>query len=149
MADVHDIAAFFLRHAGPMTTMKLQKLVYYGQAWALVLLRRPLFREDIQAWAYGPVVRELFLQHRGKFVVADVEGQPERIVGEELCLLQGVLGAYGGLDGYKLSERTHKEEPWRTAREGLGEGEKSSRVISHAAMRAFYSQMRPPFHWAG
>ena len=28
-----DVAAYILDQKGPMTAMKLQKLVYYGQAW--------------------------------------------------------------------------------------------------------------------
>jgi hypothetical protein len=52
-----------------MTSMKLQKLVYCTQAWALASLDRPAFDADIQAWANGPVVYELFDRHRGRFVV--------------------------------------------------------------------------------
>src|SRR6267142_182405 len=32
----HDVAAFILKQRGEMTAMKLQKLVYYCQAWSLV-----------------------------------------------------------------------------------------------------------------
>ncbi|WP_307850044.1 MULTISPECIES: type II toxin-antitoxin system antitoxin SocA domain-containing protein [unclassified Saccharopolyspora] len=42
-----------------MTAMKLQKLVYYSQAWHLVWDERPLFDEPVQAWANGPVVPDL------------------------------------------------------------------------------------------
>ena len=36
MASAHDVAAYILKKLGPMTAMKLQKLVYYCQAWSLV-----------------------------------------------------------------------------------------------------------------
>jgi len=36
MASVHDVAAYILDKRGPMSHMKLQKLVYYCQAWSLV-----------------------------------------------------------------------------------------------------------------
>lgn len=36
MASVFDVAAYVLEKMGPMSAMKLQKLVYYSQAWALV-----------------------------------------------------------------------------------------------------------------
>jgi uncharacterized phage-associated protein len=56
MVSVDDVAAYILEQRGPMSAMKLQKLVYYSQAWSLVWEDRPLFREEIQAWASGPVV---------------------------------------------------------------------------------------------
>ena len=52
-----------------MTAMKLQKLVYYCQAWHLAWEGRALFPEAIQAWASGPVCPELYVLHQGYFTV--------------------------------------------------------------------------------
>jgi len=65
MANVFDVARYILKHTGPVTAWKLQKLVYYSQAWSLVWDVRPLFPERIEAWANGPVCPELYAQHRG------------------------------------------------------------------------------------
>ena len=43
MASVFDVAAYILHRAGTMTAMKLQKLVFYSQAWSLVWDEKPLF----------------------------------------------------------------------------------------------------------
>lgn len=59
MASVYDVATYILEKQGAMTTWKLQKLVYYSQAWSLVWDDDVLFPEEIEAWANGPVVREL------------------------------------------------------------------------------------------
>ncbi|WP_412693926.1 type II toxin-antitoxin system antitoxin SocA domain-containing protein [Clostridium sp. AF22-10] len=64
MANVFDTAKYILEKSGSMSTMKLQKLCYYSQAWALVWDDAPLFNEDFQAWANGPVCPELFIKHR-------------------------------------------------------------------------------------
>ncbi len=50
--------------------MKLQKLVYYCQAWNVVWEREPLFPEAIEAWINGPVVRALYDLHKGCLQVA-------------------------------------------------------------------------------
>lgn len=71
MASAHDVAAYILKRMGQMTAMKLQKLVYYSQAWSLVWDEAPLFNERIEAWANGPVVRELYEAHRGQFQVSE------------------------------------------------------------------------------
>ena len=56
--SVLDVAAYILKKLGSMTTMKLQKLVYYSQAWSLVWDEQSLFIESIEAWANGPVVSD-------------------------------------------------------------------------------------------
>jgi uncharacterized phage-associated protein len=66
MVSVHDVAVYILQKRGKMSAMKLQKLVYYARAWHMVWEDAHLFREDIEAWANGPVVRELYNVHRGK-----------------------------------------------------------------------------------
>lgn len=43
-----------------MTTMKLEKLTYYCQAWSLAWDDVPLFDEEFEAWANGPVCPQLF-----------------------------------------------------------------------------------------
>ena len=45
MNSVFDIAQYILSATGEMTTMKLQKLVYYCQAWSLVWDEEPIFNE--------------------------------------------------------------------------------------------------------
>lgn len=67
MAQIADVAAYILDKCGRMTVMKLQKLTYYSQAWHLVWTEKPLFDNRIEAWANGPVVRELYNLHRGRF----------------------------------------------------------------------------------
>ncbi|CUP62134.1 Uncharacterized phage-associated protein [Anaerostipes hadrus] len=43
MANVFDAAKYILERLGEMSTMKLQKLCYYAQAWSLVWDDVPLF----------------------------------------------------------------------------------------------------------
>ena len=69
MITVHDVAAYILNKTGEITAMKLQKLVYYSQVWSLVWDEQPLFEARIEAWANGPVIPELYNEHRGQFLV--------------------------------------------------------------------------------
>lgn len=68
-ASVIDVAEYILTKHGQMSTMKLHRLVYYSQAWHLVWDGVPLFDEEIQAWANGPVVPVLYELHRGEYTV--------------------------------------------------------------------------------
>ncbi|MDY6802276.1 MAG: DUF4065 domain-containing protein, partial [Cyanobacteriota bacterium] len=56
MVKVMDVAAYILKKLGPLSAMKLHKLLYYSQAWSLVWDEQPLFSERIEAWANGPVI---------------------------------------------------------------------------------------------
>jgi len=60
-----DIAKYFITLANPetedfITNLKLQKLLYYAQGFHLALFGKPLFRESLEAWQYGPVVPEIY-----------------------------------------------------------------------------------------
>src|SRR5919112_525097 len=123
MKSVLDVAAYILEKLGPMTAMKLQKLVYYSQAWSLVWDEKPLFREKVEAWANGPVVRRLFDVHKGQFKVKEVVGgDPARLKAEERETIDAVLAFYGRKSSQWLSDLTHLEAPWRNARAGLADG---------------------------
>lgn len=139
MPGVLDVAQYILKKSGPMTAMKLQKLVYYAQAWSLVWDEEPLFPEKIRVWANGPVVRELYDVHKGRFRVGKVPGgRSARLNKTQRETVDAVLDFYGGKSGQWLSELTHREAPWREARRGLADGERSSREITLASMEEYY-----------
>lgn len=139
MASVHDVAKYILERQSPMTTWKLQKLVYYSQAWHLVWNEDALFQDRIEAWANGPVVPALYNNHRGKFKVATwSKGDSERLADPERRTIDRVLAGYGELSGHQLSQLTHNEGPWQDARAGLAPTEICSTQISLESMNAFY-----------
>ena len=80
---VFDVAAYILEKMESMTTMKLQKLVYYSQAWSLVWDEKQLFEEDIEAWANGPVVRDLFDYHRGMYEISEMPIGNPRLLNQD------------------------------------------------------------------
>lgn len=144
MATAHDVAAYILQQKGSMTAMKLQKLVYYSQAWNLVWDDKPIFQEPIQAWAHGPVVYELFKLHKGKYKVERTDfagGKPGALNPDEVESIDVVLNLYGEMSGAQLSELTHAELPWKHARGATQESASSSVEISHESMKSYYSYL--------
>lgn len=140
MANVHDVAAYIIDKCGEMTAMKLQKLAYYAQAWHLVWSERPLFEEDIQAWANGPVVYDLYRNHQGQFRVSSwPAGNASRLTPDEAGSVDAVITAYSPFTAHQLSEMTHREDPWLQARQGLSDGARSNRMITLASMHEYYS----------
>lgn len=147
MENAIDVAAyivqqyFILKHES-IDTLKLQKLLYYSQAWNLVWFDAPLFRERIEAWRNGPVVREVYEAHKGEFSVQVVpEGSPNGIDPYSSIVVDKIIDFYGKHSGHYLSELTHFEDPWKEARKGLSPSEPSNNEISHDSMRRYYSNL--------
>ena len=140
----NDIANWFLatvdRPAGDsITHLKLQKLVYYAQAWALALLDRPLFEEDFQAWTHGPVVPSVWQRFREHGW--DALPAPEEVAEfdpETEALLLDVSNAYGELSAHSLEELTHREDPWLLTRRGLSPELRCTTPMSKERMREYY-----------
>jgi uncharacterized phage-associated protein len=144
MAHVLDVARCILERQGPVTGWKLEKLVYYVQAWAIAK-GDPLFNDTIKAWVQGPVVPALFHAHKNRRVVKaeDLTGHGRGLTDQELAHIDSVLAHYGRLPAGYLSKMTHFERPWSEAR-GLGEREgSSSPAITIESIRAFYSGRTP------
>lgn len=140
MLSVFDVAKYILTKCGRMSTMKLQKLCYYSQAWSLVWDDEPLFDEEFEAWANGPVCAELFYRTQGQYSVEpeDEPGDIEKITSNQKDTINKVLAYYGKHDAQWLSRLTHLEEPWKIAREGIEPGASGSVVISKASMAQYY-----------
>ena len=145
VVSANDVAAEVLEKmakSAPMTTMKLQKLVYYCQAWSLVWDEEALYEEELQAWANGPIVPELYQLHRGKFTVDSwPHGDPNRLKPYQKETIKSVVDFYGDKTGQWLSELTHIEDPWKEARQGLAPGERGGNVITHSAMAEYYGSL--------
>lgn len=143
MATVLDVATYILKNAGPTTAMKLQKLVYYSQAWTLVWDDGVLFEERLEAWANGPVCPDLYVAHRGLFEVStsDVSGDPTRLTATERESVDAVLKYYGDKSSQWLSELSHVEPPWQDARKGLKPGDRDNAEITKASMAEYYGSL--------
>lgn len=65
MVNAFEIASYYAAKAAALdendlTNLKLQKLLYFTQADYYRSNKVPLFRENIEAWDFGPVVREIY-----------------------------------------------------------------------------------------
>jgi uncharacterized phage-associated protein len=142
MSSVHDVAQYIVQRLKPISAMRLQKLVYYAQAWSLVWEEKPLFRATIEAWANGPVVPVLYNVHRGQFIISSWPfGDTVNLDQKQKKTIDAVIRFYGRKTAQALSDLTHREKPWREARRGLSEGDRGSNEISLASIHEYYSSL--------
>ena len=146
MASVIDVAKYIVDKLGTVDTWKLQKLIYYCQAWSLVWDEKPLFNERIEAWANGPVCPRLYQLHKGRYEIGPEtpiwdDAKPEILLVDEQETINSVLDYYGNRPGYWLRELTHLEDPWIQARGGLPLREPSNNEITNQTMRLYYGSL--------
>lgn len=144
MATIYDVAKYITETQGEMSAMKLQKLMYYAQAWNMAWEDEPLFADDFQAWANGPVLPAIYEKHRGQFKVDTSffkEGNSANLSETEQENIGKVLGFYGDKTAQWLSNLTHQEDPWLNARGDTPVGDYSNAVIPLSAIHEYYSSL--------
>jgi uncharacterized phage-associated protein len=138
-----DIAKYFIWLANEtgsyISNLKLQKLVYYSQAWHLALHGQTLFDEDFEAWVHGPVIPGLYhsYKHFGwKPIQEEITlDLPESTV----SYLKEVADEYFACDAYELEQMTHAEAPWQKARVGLMPDQASTNIIQKTWIQEYYT----------
>lgn len=142
MATVDQVAESLItlshQKQKPITNLKLQKLLYYSQAWHLAFYGIPLFDEEIEAWAHGPVVPQIFRRYRssGWNPISDCAMSTEPSFKAHI---NEVWRVYGHLGAFELERLTHSEEPWKLARTGLPPDASSNQIITKLSMQRYYS----------
>ena len=142
MANVYDVANYILESVGgKMSTMQLQKLCYYAKAWNLAWDDDALFNERFLKWENGPVCRELYDLHKGKFYV-DASLIPKNkltrgLTDDQRMNIDYVIEDYGKLSGTQLSRLSHSEEPYINTQ--------SDAEIKDSLIKAFYSSSKVEF----
>ncbi|WP_053954657.1 Panacea domain-containing protein, partial [Inediibacterium massiliense] len=148
-----DVATYFLNkvdiEAGDLIShLKLQKLVYYAQAWMMAFLNKIIIKEDFQAWVHGPVIPEMYNNYKkfGANPIPKVNILDENIFNEdEKLILNGIWNVYGKYNAKYLEALTHMEDPWRDARGNCQEDERCTNVIEKENIKTYYSSIKDQF----
>ncbi len=147
IVNAEKVAKYFLWKASQenkkISNKKLQKLLYYAQAWYLAIKDKPLYKEPIEAWVHGPTVRSIYDEFKSfGFDPIDIlvtEKEVKELKDDDL--LNDVWKIYGKFDANYLEMLTHSEEPWQIARENLEYNESSNNIITLDSMKEFYRKL--------
>lgn len=150
MLSAIDVADYFLALAASeeepelMTQLRLQKLLYYAQAWSLTLRGNPIFRDEIQAWTNGPVVRSVWNEFRecgNQPIERVVNKQAPPISQDDSEFIRSIWESYKSLSASGLRHKTHSEAPWLLARGGADVQVRTDNEITHESMIEYFSHV--------
>ncbi|APT92140.1 hypothetical protein CPHO_03705 [Corynebacterium phocae] len=152
MATAAAVSNYILGKLAPgrsLDVVKLQKLLYFCQGWSLAIYGKPLFPEDFEAWRRGPVVKEIYKQHRQMYQVPqgflfgnascaeDLEGETTSLTEEERKVVELVVNDYGSLNTFALVDLSHIEGgPWSAVHRADG----TPAQISKEAIKAYFDK---------
>jgi uncharacterized phage-associated protein len=150
--SIHAVADYllaYMRERGDLVThLKLQKLVYYAQAWFLAMHNEELFADDCEAWVHGPVYPALYNRFRDYAWKPILDAPDEQTFATEIALpfnvkehLHEIVDVFGGESANTLERMTHREMPWIKARKGLPEDASSTEIILKSDMHVFYQHL--------
>ena len=155
-----DIQAADHSQFPPIDHMKLQKLLYYAHAWWLAGREDGLFSDDIEAWPWGPVVRNIYIQFnefgrepiRGKRaheLVRTGEGaldyefrEPDYVPDDIVEFLNVIWRTHKDFTGIQLSNATHAQgEPWTIVKERYGSLEGKPKIPNELIRDVFRAKL--------
>ena len=128
--DAREVSNFVLKLADargkPLTQMMLLKIIFYAHGWYLASNHKPLFRQPVEAWEYGPVVkvvRDAFKDFGKKPITRCAErlnletGElievSSRLSSEDERFVEVIFDNYAKYRAAQLSDMTHeKDSPW-------------------------------------
>ena len=136
--DALTIAKWIINKIHP-EPLKLQKLLYLAQGYSYALYDRPLFKEEIEGWVHGPVVRNVYNMFSSyQYNCIDINYEVEELDKEAEDVLNYVINNFAKYDSKYLEKLSHEQEPWIMARSGLDPDERSDKTISKESISNYF-----------
>lgn len=133
-----DVARFIINYENSakryITNLRLQKLLYFCQAAVIIATNGEdvCFADDIEAWDYGPVVREVYGHYKGySFRNLPSEKTIESINHENI--IKKTLNSAKDYSTKKLVDISHSQDPWFNAYNAV-----QGSVISKSSMIQYF-----------
>ncbi len=145
MNNAISVSNYFIKKANDegveLTPLKLLKLVYLAHCWHLGNYNKPLIREKVRAWKYGPVITEVYYAFRmygRSHITSHKNGSKDDVNRIEVArFLDYVWDHYKNKGALYLSAISHTSgSPWHITYRDTGEDS----VITNDAIFDYYSQ---------
>ena len=140
MYSAIDVAEYIVEYCNDhnygVSNLKLQKLLYFVQAYFLIASQNACFYEEIEAWDFGPVVPSVYSKFK-QFGSTDIPKMPNLysvILNHDKKLIDAVIEKFRGYTSTDLVQLTHNQDPWRNAHAKGYNG-----IITKEAIRSYFA----------
>lgn len=136
--DVLDVSRYIINYSNVkdygISNLKLQKILYFVQAYFLIETGSPCFKEKIEAWDFGPVVPVAYCEYKQygcgdipttkSFIMIEknniwnskrVEFKEIAISDDDKSLIDKVVDKFSEYSATDLVELTQHQIPWMDA----------------------------------
>ena len=146
------VISYIFEKLEEVTPLTLQKLLYFNQGVYSAIYQKPLFMEECQAWIHGPVYPDVYNMFRDfkyspieddRFAVFD--GTEDRLTEEEKEVIDHVLNTFGRYSGRVLEQITHREKPWKDARDGYGDKIPAKEALSKESIKEYFETVNETY----
>lgn len=139
-----DIAYFivndFILKGHTLTGLALQKVLYIEYLFYFAITGENIFVDDIEAWDYGPIVREVYLRylHQGYVQLDKPDNVPKVSVSDQqlLCAFNDILLSISASDLLDFS--TSVDSPWRKCYTGYSKNIIPQELLHSYALQLFH-----------
>ena len=121
-----------------VTNLKLQKILYFIEAYSLAVAGKSLFPDSIEAWEYGPVIPSVYHKFKTFGSSPIIQKETKVKVDEKTAsLISDVWNTFNKYSASRLVDITHRHDPWKnTYAKNSKSGLKTS--ISRDEMKKYY-----------
>ncbi|MGW0248346.1 Panacea domain-containing protein [Nocardia goodfellowii] len=142
MVTALDVAGYVYRRHGWVDAWKLEKLIYFAQAWHLTWDGRPLFNDKFEAWQDGPVQPTVYrvnkYERTSPWSTQLPGADPDALSGATKAIVDAVLEYYACLAKPTLVELSH-ELPWLRARGEIQADARCTAELSEVDIKRWYT----------
>lgn len=133
--DVLDVSRYIINYSHKkdygISNLKLQKVLYFVQAYFLIQTGHPCFKDKIEAWNFGPVVPKAYCEYKQygcgdipttkSFIMIDkdniwnskrVEFDDIIISDDDKSLIDKVVDKFSEYSATDLVELSQHQTPW-------------------------------------
>ena len=123
MYNAIDVARYIIAYeylqGRTVSNLRLQRLLYFVQAYCLASVGKPCFSTRMEAWDCGPVVPPVYREYRifGAASIPAASSTSSIVAIEEADrpMLNEMLNRCASLSTTELMRRTHHQNPWKDA----------------------------------
>lgn len=143
MYSVEVVARYIImrcnKKGDAISNLKLQKILYFVQAEFLVAKGHPCFKEEFEAWYFGPVIPKIYHFYKvyGSATIPYVSAETNFPFSlEDRELIDGIIDQCVQYSALELVKMTHNQAPWKNAYRPH-----RSKKITNASIKKYFAEL--------